>query len=235
MALVLVASSLIGSVATVTVNQGNLAPSRTNSESALLLADAGANDELNRITRRIALQLSENGGTSARRSPLDPLAGRLVVCRGTKQGLCAESAAFGNDASAADDSLAIGWTGNRNAIHGIAGTNASVTLYSNSSGAKRPSARSGNTFQVANGASSPATTIPDVTELGFSHCVNPGLQDNMASSPDSAAWVASLSGSNDLKGLVAVRFTGIVSRDGLAGSHSTVFSLRNSPKKTASM
>ena len=119
------------------------------------------------------------------------------------------------------------------AVH--SGTNSSITVYSNSSGAQRLFSRSGNTFQVVNGTSSPATTILDVTGLEFSYCVNSGLQYNMTSSPDSATWVTSLSGSNDLKGLIAVKITATVSRNGLTGSYSTVVRLRNSPKKTNSM
>lgn len=174
MTLVLVASLLIGGVVTVTVNQRNLATTRTNSEAALLLAEAGINDELNRITRRIALQLPENWGTAMSPTPGEPFPGRkgsvtgvngnywvysaanpegtqpwngltplYVVCHarvngatrrvvvggeGMKQGLFGEFAVFGNDASAGDNSLAIGLTGNNNVIHisGIAGTNGRV-------------------------------------------------------------------------------------------------------------
>lgn len=115
------------------------------------------------------------------------------------------------------------------------GTANSLTVYTTSAGAQRTFSLNSGSFQAVNGSSSTAaTTIPDVNSLSFSYCVNSGLSYNMTSSPDSATWVSSVSGS-DLKGLIAVRVTATVSRGGLTGNYSTVVRLRNSPKKTNSM
>lgn len=81
-ALCLVSSLLIGGAMALTSSQRALAKTRSDSESALLIAEAGVNDEINRISTRMASFAANQWATAPTQTTGEPYRGRKGVLDG---------------------------------------------------------------------------------------------------------------------------------------------------------
>lgn len=110
----------------------------------------------------------------------------------------------------------------------IASANASsITFYVNSTGTTRTFKLTNGTFQRLEGSNTtPSYSMSDVTSLTFRYLTIDGGTYNATSMPTN--WATTVTGTS-VKNITVIRVTVEMSRNGIAGTYTTDFRLRNSP------